>query len=764
MIESYRSTQGLLIVAAFLVVSCGGAGGEAPQPAAAPAPGPPEQPEGHRRMVNLLAEIAETAAGDNPYLGERKIPQARLDLAALPESEIPKRWFLNVYLGKQELRVGREDMALEHYREANRLIGESPDLPPLDKRVKTLFETAVALIRRAESRNWVDNPDAESNLFPIRGGGVHAEKEDSRVAIDYLMKVLELTESLEANHLRARWLLNIAYMMQGEYPEEVPSVYLLPLELFESDEPFPRFENVAPRLGVNSFDLAGGAIVEDFNGDGNLDIMVSTMHTAGQMRLYVSDGEGGYSERTIEAGLEGMFGGLNMIDADYDNDGDVDVYVLRGGWFRQFGLHPNSLLRNDGDAVFTDVTFEAGLQDSRFPTQTAAWGDYDNDGDLDLYVGNESGTTVVFDDAGEWKGGAPCQLFRNNGDGTFVDVAAAAGVENLRYAKGVVWGDYDGDRFLDLYVSNNGSVNRLYHNNRDGTFTDVAKELGVSRPISSFAVWFWDVNNDGALDLFVTAYGGPNVAPDVVSIAAGCLGVVYRNETSRVYVADGQGGFRDMGVPWGLADVTLPMGANFGDLDNDGYLDFYLGTGYPYYEGLMPNVMYRNQGGNGLADVTTAGGFGHLQKGHGIAFAALDNDGDQDVYAQVGGAFAGDAAGNALFENPGFGNHWIKVKLIGVRSNRSAIGARLRVDIVEGGKSRSIYRRVDTGGSFGASPFLREIGLGQAERIELLEVYWPTSDETQRFRDVAMDQRIEITEGQSDYRKQPLRKMSFKTD
>jgi hypothetical protein len=219
-----------------------------------------------------------------------------------------------------------------------------------------------------------------------------------------------------------------------------------------------------------------------------------------------------------------------------------------------------------------------------------------------------------------------------------------------------------------------------------------------------------------------------------------------------------------MGVPWGLADVTLPMGANFGDLDNDGYLDFYLGTGYPYYEGLMPNVMYRNQGGNGLADVTTAGGFGHLQKGHGIAFADLDNDGDQDVYAQVGGAFAGDAAGNALFENPGFGNHWIKVKLIGVRSNRSAIGARLRVDIVEGGKSRSIYRRVDTGGSFGASPFLREIGLGQAERIELLEVYWPTSDETQRFRDVAMDQRIEITEGQSDYRKQPLRKMCFKTD
>jgi hypothetical protein len=176
----------------------------------------------------------------------------------------------------------------------------------------------------------------------------------------------------------------------------------------------------------------------------------------------------------------------------------------------------------------------------------------------------------------------------------------------------------------------------------------------------------------------------------------------------------------------------------------------------------MPNVMYRNRGGSGLADITTAGGFGHLQKGHAIAFADLDNDGDQDVYAQMGGAYVGDAAHNALFENPGFGNHWIKVKLVGVRSNRSAIGARLRVEIVEEGQSRSIYRWVGTGGSFGANPLMQEIGLGQAERIELLEAYWPTSDQTQRFSDVAMDQRIEITEGEDGYRRLPLRKMAFK--
>jgi len=761
MIEGKIPTWSLFPVFALLAASCSGMGGDAPPSAAVSVPEPPEQPEGHRRMVEFLARIAETSAAENPYLGERKIPQARIDLASLSEEEVPKRWFLNMYLGGEELRLGREDAALEHFLEANRLLGESRDPPPLDKRVETLFVTGVSYMRRGQSRNWVDQPTSESNLFPVRRGGVFVEPDDARVAVGYLRQVLELTEPLEPDHLRARWLLNIAYMMQGRYPEGVPPTYLLPPELFESDEPFPRFENIAPRLGVATFDLAGGAIVEDFNGDGYLDIMVSTMHTSGQMRLYVSDGAGKFSERTIEAGLEGMFGGLNMIDADYDNDGDVDVYVLRGGWFRQFGRHPNSLLRNNGDAQFTDVTFEVGLGDSHYPTQTAAWADYDNDGDLDIYVGNESGKAVVFDDAEDWGGRAPGQLFRNNGDGTFVDVAPEAGVENLLYTKGVAWGDYDGDRFPDLYVSNNGSVNRLYHNNGDGTFTNVAKELGVTRPIASFATWFWDVNNDGALDLFVTAYGGPNVPADVASIAGGCLDVVFRNETPRVYVADGRGGFRDRGVPWGLTDVTLPMGANFGDLDNDGYPDLYFGTGYPDYEGLMPNVMYRNLGGGGLADVTTAGGFGQLQKGHGIAFADLDNDGDQDVFAQLGGAFAGDAAGNALFENPGFGNHWIRVELVGVRSNRSAIGARLRMDVVEDGERRSIYSRVNTGGSFGANPLRREIGLGRAERIELLEVYWPASDETQRYREVAVDQRIEITEGKEKYRRLPQLRISF---
>lgn len=189
------------------------------------------------------------------------------------------------------------------------------------------------------------------------------------------------------------------------------------------------------------------------------------------------------------------------------------------------------------------------------------------------------------------------------------------------------------------------------------------------------------------------------------------------------------------------------MGANFGDLDNDGFLDFYLGTGYPPYFALMPNLMYRNRAGESFADVTTAGGFGNLQKGHAVVFADLDRDGDQDVFAQMGGALAGDRFHNSLYQNPGFGNRWVNVELTGVRSNRSAIGARIRVQVLEEGKSRSIYKHVNSGGSFGANSLEQTIGLGKAERIELLEVYWPTSDVTQTFRDVPMDRSLHVLEG-----------------
>ena len=190
------------------------------------------------------------------------------------------------------------------------------------------------------------------------------------------------------------------------------------------------------------------------------------------------------------------------------------------------------------------------------------------------------------------------------------------------------------------------------------------------------------------------------------------------------------------------------MGANYGDLDNDGYLDFYLGTGQPNLETLVPNRMFRNADGKKFQEVTGSGGFGHLQKGHGIAFGDLDNDGDQDIFCVLGGAYSGDVYMNACFENPGQGNHWLTVLLEGTRSNRGAIGARLRVEIETADGSRVIHRTVGTGGSFGSSSLQQEIGLGRAVRVRTLSVTWPSGG-VQSFEGLELDRFVKIREGDS---------------
>ncbi len=192
------------------------------------------------------------------------------------------------------------------------------------------------------------------------------------------------------------------------------------------------------------------------------------------------------------------------------------------------------------------------------------------------------------------------------------------------------------------------------------------------------------------------------------------------------------------------------MGCNFGDLDNDGWLDFYVGTGNPDFRTLVPNRMFRNAGGKVFQDVTTSGGFGHLQKGHGIAFGDVDLDGDQDVFLKVGGAFTGDRFASALFENPGHGNHWITLALVGTRTNRAAIGARIRITVEQAGAVRDIHASVTSGSSFGGSSLRQEIGLGPAERIRRIEIRWPGSAEVQAFADVALDRMYEVREGRAD--------------
>ncbi len=704
---------------------------------------------GHDKMLALLERIADRTPDENPFLGDRTARMLRKRLDSLPATASnPIKWKLHMQVGEKELRLGNEIDAINHFKEALAITRLNRADVPHHAVIESHFYLGLAYMRMAETQNCCVRHTPESCILPIRGNGIHAEQDSSRKAISQFTEVLKrATENTQpVFSLGTRWLLNIAYMTIGTYPNDVPSQYLIPPHAFESKEHIPRFNNIAPRLDLDLFDLSGGAIADDFDNDGYLDIVVSTWDVKGQMRYYRNNRDGTFSDRTRESGLLGLYGGLNLVQADYDNDGYVDVLILRGAWLGRNGRHPNSLLRNNGDGTFTDCTFDAGLGDVHYPTQTASWGDYDNDGDLDLYIGNESSKAF----------NAPCQLFENNGAGSFTDVAQRAGVQNHRVAKSVIWGDFNNDRLPDLYVSNLEKGNRLYRNNGDGTFTDEAKRLEVHTPRRSFPSWFWDFDNDGVLDIYVSAYSS-----GIEHVAADALGMAVNTGIARLYRGDGGNGFSEVSEQYNLVSPTAPMGSNFGDLDNDGYLDFYLGTGWPNYWELMPNILYLNQGGKRFTNATYAGGFGHLQKGHAVAFADFDNDGDQDIFEQMGGAYPGDAYGNALYENPGFGNNWISVKLVGIKSNRSAIGARIHLKVLENGLPRSIYKHVNSGGTFGCNPLRQTIGLGKSEEIERLEVFWPTTVLTQTFENVPCNQFIEIVEYAEEYALLNLRRLTL---
>jgi hypothetical protein len=545
-------------------------------------------------------------------------------------------------------------------------------------------------------------------------------------------------------------MLNIAYMTLGEHPQNVPQQYLIPAEVFRSKFELPRFENIALRagLGARGPNLAGGSIFDDFDGDNWPDLLTTSLDADRGASLFINQRDGTFQDRSAEAGLVDQIYALNVTRTDFDNDGDLDCLLLRGGWEKPLRL---SLLRNDSGR-FVDVTVQSGLSEP-IASESAAWGDYDSDGFLDVFVCGEylppGGT------ASESKGDARnlSRLYHNEGNGTFKNVAVAAGVTNERCAKGSAWGDYDGDGRIDLFVSNMGQACRMYHNEGGGRFRDVAAELGTTGPDFSFACWFWDFDNDGLLDLYVNDYRA-RVAEVLVSAMGARL---QGSSRPRVYRNQGSLGFRDVSQEVGLDRAMAPMGANFGDIDNDGYLDIYLGTGDMSYEGLDVNLLFKNVEGSRFDDATTSSGTGHLQKGHGVSFADYDADGDLDLFVELGGATPGDQAYNGLFRNPGHGRNWLKVKLTGTKTNRAAIGARLRADLkTADGLARSIYRTVGNNSSFGGNSLIETIGMLDATHVTVLTIWWPRSGTTQVFRDIPSGVAIEIVEGSPTYKKLAL--------
>ena len=724
-----------LITAAGLSVLIMGCRGDHSEPEHA---GPPFA--GTIRMAERLQVLADLA---DP-MQDQQLNMARLrrfneqEPPPLPEAMVLRQGAI----AQEMMNAGLTGPAIEQFLLIRQILIDA-QAEPIPGFRRSLDEyTGIALLRKGlELACPVELPEQSVALEPIRTApwwpevppSVPGQVSDSARAV--LERAIIWQEALleeDPEDLRAQWILNLAIIAIGEWPDRVPRDYRIPRASLSGPGKLRRFTNVAPEVGLDAVSISGGGIVEDFNGDGFLDVMVSSRGLLDQLRYFESDGSGRFIERTAQAGLKGLVGGLNIVQADFDNDGDPDVLVLRGGWLVQ-GF-PNSLLRNDG-GTFSDVTYETGLY-SEHPTQTGSWADFDGDGWLDLFIGNESRDGVMH----------RSELFRNRGDGTFEEIANSVDLDVRQFVKGVDWGDYDNDGRPDLYLSILRGPNRLFRNaGADGSgtwhFEDVTEMAGVGEPFHSFPTWFWDFDNDGYLDLFAAGYQA-----QTADIFLEYMGEEHGGELPRLYRNRGDGTFEDVTAARGLDRIMYAMGSNFGDLDNDGWLDLFVGTGDPDFRQLMPNRMFRNEGGY-FKEVTGAGGFGALDKGHGVSFADIDNDGDTDVHIVLGGANEGDLSPNALYENPGSDNRFVVLTLVGERANRGGLGARISITVEDAGGARTIRRVVGTGGSFGANPLRQEIGLGSAVRIVTVEIQWPGSGTIDRLEGLKLDRAYQVMEG-----------------
>ncbi|MGA3026430.1 MAG: CRTAC1 family protein [Bryobacteraceae bacterium] len=529
----------------------------------------------------------------------------------------------------------------------------------------------------------------------------------------------------------------------------------------------PRFRDITREAGIhfvhlkgnkgiaNIMDEAGpGVCVADFDGDGWPDIyFVSARDLYGRglkasNALYHNNGDGTFTDVTEKAGVPGTGYGLGCVVGDYDNDGHPDLYVTQYG--------KNVLYHNNGNGTFTDVTAKAHVDGTDFGTRLhtgATFFDYDRDGLLDLYTGGyvdfgpEVQQTCMILGAesscppGVYRG-TPAVLYHNNGDGTFTNVTKAAKIyqpdgRNLS----VIASDYDNDGWPDLFVANDGMEIYLYHNNRDGTFSESGLMAGVGlsedgRTMAGMCLSVGDYDNDGLLDLYVSDF------EDIPHH-------LWRNR--------GGGTFDEVERKAGIANITsrfLSFGGGFFDYDNDGWLDLFIANGH-VYEGVESstvhghykqiNLLFHNNRDGTFTDVTAAAqaagnGFSVPHLGRGAAFADFFNDGHENVV--VGN---NDDPPTLLRNTSGGSNHFVSFKLVGVHCNRDALGARIRLQA--GGLKQ--MREIAAGGSYLSQSDLRaHFGLGAATRIDGVDVTWPNGNQ-QSFHDLKADRFYVIEEGKS---------------
>ncbi|MYG00052.1 CRTAC1 family protein, partial [Candidatus Poribacteria bacterium] len=475
--------------------------------------------------------------------------------------------------------------------------------------------------------------------------------------------------------------------------------------------------------------MGAGCLFFDYDNDGNLDIyLVNSGSSCANVSLprtksdemntlYRNNGDGTFTDVTNKAGFQKNLGfGMGCISADYDNDGDADLYLTNYG--------RNQLYRNNGDGTFTDVTNFAGVGDSHWSV-SASFGDYDLDGYLDLYVVNyldyrvETAHPCVLEGVHIYCGpheypGETDTLYRNNGDGTFTDVTTRSGVRNNGKGLGVVFTDYNKDGYPDIFVANDAVEDYLYRNNGDGTFTDVALSAGIAynsegRATASMGVANGDYNNDGLIDLFVTNFS---------------------LEVNSLFHNDGDGFFTMTTFDTGIAEPSfsqLGFGTQFLDADNDGRLDIFVANGHVWdnVAQITPSLSYKqtcqifhNTGLGDFKDISKSAGtfFTRLVVGRGTAIGDYDNDGDSDILITLCGEKP------VLLRNDSkTDNRWIKVRLLSNHSNRDGIGAEVYVRT----ENTTQVREVTCGGSYASgSDSTLIFGLGTNEIVKSIEVKW----------------------------------------
>ena len=685
-------------------------------------------------------------------------PQAELDycdsILASPSTSAGTTMYFQYEKAVALVKLGEEKKAIDIFQALMQDAKVSSG-PEGRLSVELRNRLALAWIRLGERNNCISNHSAGSCIFPIQGKGVYTDPYASQKGIELYQQILQQ----DPNDLTSRWMLNIAYMTVGGYPAKVPAEWLIPgLDTDTSSVKVLPFRDMAGSLKLNAGkNMAGGTIIDDFNNDGYLDIVTSCWDLGESMHYYKNNGDGTFTDVSKQSGLADIKGGLNIIQADYNNDGFTDILILRGAWLREMGRQPATLLRNNGNGTFTDVTVESGIL-SFGPTQAGVWADFNNDGWLDLFIAHETSTADH---------PHPSELYINNHDGTFTNVTEQAGCDKLGFTKGVVAADYNNDGWPDIFMSGLDGHKILLKNkgikSNIPQFEDVTHEAGLDKDTTfTFPTWFFDYDNDGWPDILVCGYAfqghlAQTLAEEALNLPLTTPSAVY------LYRNNHDGTFTNVTKSMGLDHPVFAMGANFGDIDNDGWLDMYFATGNPDFTSLIPNKLYKNINGQRFADVTSSARVGNLQKGHGVAFADIDNDGDQDLFVETGGAFKGDAFYNSLYVNPGQNNNnWISVTLEGVHSNRSAIGAHIAVTFTEDGKQRTVYKDVNSGGSFGASPLRQQIGIGTAKMIDELIIKWPTTGIVQVFKNVSPRQFLRIKEGSDQIEKINLKTLQFK--